>query len=340
MSDMRDFINGLPKAELHLHIEGSLEPKLMLQLAQRNNVSLPYSSIEEIHQAYKFKNLQEFLDIYYTGMSVLQNEQDFYELTMAYLKKSHTDNVRHVEIFFDPQGHTSRGVPFEVPIKGISNALSDGQTKYRISSKLIMCFLRHLSENDAFQTLEDAKPYLQLIDGVGLDSSEVGHPPSKFKNVFQAAAKLNLLRVAHAGEEGPPDYVVEALDCLNIDRLDHGNRAMESAGLIERLKKEKITLTVCPLSNLKLGVVTDMRTHPVKEMLNQNLRITINSDDPSYFGGYVNDNFDALVKSSRISKDEIIQLAKNSFLGSFLTPKEQNDHLKDIDYYVASYHQR
>lgn len=335
MSDLHRFIEGLPKAELHLHLEGSLEPEHMFTLAQRNQVAIPYSSVDEIRQAYNFNNLQEFLDIYYAGMSVLQTDRDFYELTYAYLEKAKADNVRHVEVFFDPQGHTERGIPFAVPINGISRALSDGKLNLGISSKLIMCFLRHLSEADAMDTLEQATPYLHLIHGVGLDSSEVGHPPSKFEKVFKAAGDRRLLRVAHAGEEGPPDYVEQALDLLKIDRLDHGNRAMESPALIARLREVQITLTVCPLSNLKLCVVNRMTEHPIREMLDQGLLATINSDDPSYFGGYINANYDALVDAVGLTREQLIRLAKNSFTGSFLSDNEKAAYLQEIDDYAA-----
>lgn len=335
MSDLHSFIEGLPKAELHLHLEGSLEPEHMFTLAQRNQVAIPYSSVDEIRQAYNFNNLQEFLDIYYAGMSVLQTDRDFYELTYAYLEKAKADNVRHVEVFFDPQGHTERGIPFAVLINGISRALSDGQLNLGISSKLIMCFLRHLSEADAIDTLEQATPYLHLIHGVGLDSSEVGHPPSKFEKVFKAAGDRGLLRVAHAGEEGPPHYVQQALELLKIDRLDHGNRAMESPALITRLREAQMALTVCPLSNLKLCVVSKMAEHPIREMLDQGLLATINSDDPSYFSGYINDNYHALVDAVGLTREQLIRLAKNSFTGSFLSNSEKTAYLQEIDAYAT-----
>ena len=331
MSNIKALIEQLPKAELHLHIEGSLEPELMFSLAKRNGLTLPYSSIEEIREAYNFSNLQDFLDIYYAGMSVLIEEQDFYDLTFAYLERCDQQNVKHVEIFFDPQGHTERGVAFATALNGINRELKDGLTQFGISFKTIMCFLRHLSEEDAINTLNDAKNHLDLIDGVGLDSSEVGNPPSKFKNVFAEAKKLGLKLVAHAGEEGPPEYVEEALSILNIDRLDHGNRAMESDALVERLRKEQIALTVCPLSNLKLCVVNDLSKHPVPAMLQQGLLVTINSDDPSYFGGYVNDNYIAIQEALNLSEKDIITLVKNSFIGSFLSEEEKQAHIKVID---------
>ena len=330
-SELVQFAASLPKAELHLHLEGSLEPEQMFAFAQRNTIDIPFKSVEEVRAAYDFSNLQDFLDIYYQGMGVLQTEEDFFDLTMAYLKRSQADNVRHVEIFFDPQGHTERGVPFAVTVDGITRALAEGQQNLGITSKLIMCFLRHLSEEDAFATLQQAQPHLEKIAGVGLDSSEVGHPPSKFENVFKAAREHGLALVAHAGEEGPPDYVYEALDLLKIDRLDHGNRSLEDAALVARLVKEQMTLTVCPLSNLKLCVVDDMRAHPLKKMLDLGLRATVNSDDPSYFGGYMMDNFRAVIEALDLDQDDIRMLAKNSFLGSFLGEAEKAAHLAAID---------
>ena len=270
------------------------------------------------------------------AMSVLQNEQDFYDLTMAYLQKAHADTVRHVEVFFDPQGHTERGVSFVTVITGISKALEDGKAKYGISHKLIMCFLRHLSESDAFATLEQARAHLDLIDGVGLDSSEMGHPPAKFENVFRAAGDLGLLKLAHAGEEGPPVYIEEALDLLKIDRLDHGNRAIESPALLRRLAEQQMTLTLCPLSNLKLCVIDDMTDHPIADMLALGLQVTVNSDDPSYFGGYVNDNYRALIDALDLTRNDLIQLAKNSFTGSFLSSVQKTAYLQEIDQYLTS----
>ena len=331
MSDISKLIQLLPKAELHLHIEGSLEPELMFELAKRNQLDFPYSSVEEIKQAYNFTQLQDFLDIYYAGMSVLVTEQDFYDLTMAYLIKCDEQNIRHVEIFFDPQGHTERGIDFSTVIHGINKALRDGLDKFGISFKTIMCFLRHLSEADAIKTLEEAKPFLDYIDGVGLDSSEVGNPPSKFTKVFAMSKALGLKLVAHAGEEGPPEYVEEALSLLKIDRLDHGNRSMESESLIQKLKESQIALTVCPLSNLKLCVISDMQQHPIEAMLDAGLLITVNSDDPSYFGGYLNDNFEAIQASLNLSKGKIITLIKNGFIGSFLNDEEKQKRLAEID---------
>jgi len=328
------FIAGLPKAELHLHIEGSLEPELMFALAQRNGVAIPFASVEAVRAAYDFSNLQDFLDIYYQGMGVLIAEQDFYELTAAYLARAHADNVRHVEIFFDPQGHTARGVAFETVLAGITRALDDATVQHGISSKLILCFLRHLSEAEAEATLDEALPWLDRIDGVGLDSSEVGHPPSKFARVFARAKALGLKIVAHAGEEGPPDYVREALDLLQVDRIDHGNRSLEDAALVARLAAEGMTLTVCPLSNLKLCVVGDMAAHPLKAMLDAGLRATVNSDDPSYFGGYVNANYVAVADALDLSKADIVTLAHNSFAGAFLDDAAKAQHRAAIDAYA------
>ena len=330
------FIAGLPKAELHLHIEGSLEPEMMFSLAQRNGVSLVFDSVEAIRAAYDFSNFQDFLDIYYQGMAVLQAEQDFFDLTTAYLDRAATDGVRHVEIFFDPQGHTVRGVPMANVVGGIARALTEAEER-GITSQLIMCFLRHLPEADAEATLDAALPFLSLIHGVGLDSSEVGHPPEKFARVFARARSLGLKIVAHAGEEGPPDYVWQALDVLQVDRIDHGNRALEDAALVQRIVSDGLTLTVCPLSNLKLCVVDDLAQHPLRRMLAVGLRATVNSDDPAYFGGYVNANFVAVADALNLTRDEIITLARNSFTGSFLPPAEQAVHLAAIDSFVATY---
>ena len=330
------FIAGLPKAELHLHIEGSLEPEMMFSLAQRNGVSLVFDSAEAIRAAYDFSNLQDFLDIYYQGMAVLLTEQDFFDLTTAYLDRAATDGVRHAEIFFDPQGHTARGVPMANVVGGIARALTEAEER-GITSQLIMCFLRHLPEADAEATLDAALPFLSRIHGVGLDSSEVGHPPEKFARVFARARSLGLKIVAHAGEEGPPDYVWQALDVLQVDRIDHGNRALEDAALVQRIVSGGLTLTVCPLSNLKLCVVDDLSQHPLRRMLAAGLRATVNSDDPAYFGGYVNANFVAVADALDLTRDEILTLARNSFTGSFLPPAEQAVHLAAIDSFVATY---
>lgn len=323
-------IDVLPKAELHLHIEGSLEPEMLFALAKRNNMAIPFASVEEVRAAYDFSNLQDFLDIYYQGMGVLLTEQDFFDLTFAYLSRAHADTVRHVEIFFDPQGHTERGVLFDTAIGGILRALDAGQDQFGISYCLIMCFLRHLDEDAAFTTLREAEPWLDRITGVGLDSSEVGHPPSKFARVFAAAKAKGLKLVAHAGEEGPPDYVWQALDVLNIDRIDHGNRALEDEKLVERIVADGQTLTVCPLSNLKLCVIHDIADSPVKRMLDLGIRATVNSDDPAYFGGYVNANFRAIADALDLSREQLVQLAENSFTGSFLPQTDQEEHVAAV----------
>ncbi len=329
------FVAGLPKAELHLYIEGSLEPELMFALAQRNKVALPFDSIEAVRAAYAFSNLQDFLDIYYQGANVLITEQDFYDLAAAYFKRAAADNIRHAEIFFDPQTHTDRGIAYKTVIDGLSRAQKDAEAEYGLTSGLILCFLRHLPEDAAFATLAQAEPFLDRIIGVGLDSSEVGHPPSKFKGVFARARELGLKLVAHAGEEGPPEYVYEALDVLRIDRIDHGNRALEDPALVARIRDAGLTLTVCPLSNQKLCVVTDMDLHPIPDMLAKGLHATINSDDPAYFGGYVNDNFRALTRRGLISRDDGLTLARNSITGSFAPQARKAELLAEIDAYAA-----
>lgn len=318
MASLKEFIEGLPKVELHLHIEGSLEPKLMFALAQRNNIKIPFKTVHELRKAYNFSNLQDFLDIYYKGMNVLQKEQDFYDLTWAYLDRVAKQNVVHAEIFFDPQGHTTRGVKFQTALNGISRALEDGREKLGVSSRLIMCFLRHLSEEEAFKTLDQALPHRNKIAGVGLDSSEKGHPPSKFARVFARARQEGFLIVAHAGEEGPPEYIWEALDQLEVNRIDHGNRALEDEKLVARLVKERMALTVCPLSNLKLCVVRDMKQHPLRKMLDLGLRATINSDDPAYFGGYMNENYNAVAAALSLEKNHLLTVVRNSIEASFL----------------------
>lgn len=320
----------MPKTELHLHIEGTFEPEQMFAIAQRNQVKLKYDTVDALKAAYQFTNLQDFLDLYYQGMSVLLHETDFYDLTMAYLEKVHGENVVHVEIFFDPQGHLSRDVPFDVQIKGIYNALQDAQLKWGMTSKLIMSFLRHLSEESAFETLEQAKPFLNWVDGVGLDSSELGHPPEKFLRVFEVCKNLGLKITAHAGEEGPPDYVWQAINQIGVDRIDHGNRALEDVKLIEEIKRRDLTLTVCPLSNLKLCVVNDMKDHPIKHMLKLGLNATVNSDDPAYFGGYMNDNYASLIRRTGINKEELLQLAKNGITGSWMEDTSKERHLKQL----------
>jgi len=329
--DLQALINGIPKAELHLHIEGTLEPELMMTLAQRNQFSIPYSSIDEIRSAYEFADLQSFLDIYYAGAQVLIHEQDFYDLTRAYLERAAADNVRHVEIFFDPQTHTERGVSFATVIDGIHCALLDGQSKLGITFELIMCFLRHLSADEAMATLEEALPHKNRIRAVGLDSSEVGHPPSKFTGVFDRARVEGFLTVAHAGEEGPPEYIWEALDLLGVERIDHGVRSLEDPSLVERLAREQIPLTVCPLSNIKLRVFDSLAEHNLGKMLAAGLCATINSDDPAYFGGYIGDNFLQTQRALNLTEDEICTLAKNSFTASFLSNEEKARHIADIN---------
>ncbi len=330
-ADVIGFAVRLPKAELHIHIEGSLEPELLFALAERNKVAIPFRSVGEVRAAYAFSNLQDFLDIYYQGMAVLKTEEDFFDLTMAYLNRARADNVLHTEIFFDPQGHTARGVPFNTAIGGILTALSLAKAQFGMTTKLIMCFLRHLDEADAIATLKEAEPWLDRIAAVGLDSSELGHPPSKFTRVYKAARERGLKLVAHAGEEGPPNYVREALDLLGVDRLDHGNRSLEDDELIARLKASQMTLTVCPISNLKLCVVKDMRKHPIKRMLDLGLRATINSDDPAYFGGYCQANYAAVIEALDLNTDDVRALARNSFLGSFLSEGEKRAHSAAID---------
>jgi len=368
-----EYIRGMPKVELHLHIEGSFEPELVFRIAERNglevkierpapqggedravikklagtaaaigavitqkddeSIKVVFATAGQLAQAYDFDNLQEFLDIYYAGMNVLQSEQDFYELTMAYLEKCDAQNVKHVEIFFDPQGHTCRNIPFGTVINGIHRALQDGKKKYAISSGLIMSYLRHLSEEDAIDTWQEAQPYLDKFIGVGLDSSELGHPPGKFKNVFAMAKAKNKKLLAHAGEEGPPEYIWEALDVLEIDRVDHGNRSLEDAKLVSRLVAEGVALTVCPLSNDKLQVVNSMSDHPLKRMLDLDLKPTVNSDDPAYFGGYMNENFEAVQSALNLSIDDIRTLVHNGINGSFASDERKVELRNSSDAY-------
>ena len=323
MNDFHSFLNQLPKAELHMHLEGSLEPELMFKLAQRNEVSLLFDSVAAIRAAYEFSNLQDFLDIYYQGAHVLQAEQDFYDLTWAYLQRCQQQNVRHVEPFFDPQTHTDRGIAFDTVINGIDRALQDAKQQLGISSYLIMCFLRHLPEEAAFATLEQALPYKDKIIAVGLDSSEQGFPPSLFERVFAKARAEGLLTVAHAGEEGPPDYIIQALDLLKVKRIDHGVRCVEDPALVERLIQLQMPLTVCPLSNTKLCVFKTMAEHNILELLERGVKVTINSDDPAYFGGYMTENFIAVADALNMSKAQALQLAQNSFAASFLPAAEK-----------------
>lgn len=333
--DISDFVRALPKAELHLHIEGTLEPELMFELAKRNGIGLPYASVGDVRHAYVFSDLQSFLDIYYAGCSVLLKEKDFYELTWAYLKRAAAQGVRHAEIFFDPQTHTDRGVAFETVVTGIHRALEDGRTRLGITSGLILCFLRHLSAEAAMRTLSDALPYREWILAVGLDSSEVGHPPAKFKDVYDRARESGLLAVAHAGEEGPPAYVWEALDLLMVRRIDHGVRSLEDERLVGRLVDQQTPLTVCPLSNVKLRVFPSLRAHNLKQMLDRGLLVTVNSDDPAYFGGYVADNFAASGAALGLSRDQLLSLARNSFLASFLREEQQRAYLDELDRFAA-----
>lgn len=336
MSASEAFIRGIPKAELHLHIEGSLEPEQMFAFGKRNKVDIPFRSVEEVRAAYAFSNLQDFLDIYYQGANVLQTEEDFRDLALAYFERLKADGGVHAEIFFDPQTHTDRGLPFSMAIEGLLAGMKEAEARYGITSKLIMCFLRHLDEESSFRTLRASEPWLDRITGVGLDSSEKGHPPSKFARVFRAAKERGLKVVAHAGEEGPPDYVHEALDILHVDRIDHGNRALEDAELTQRLAREGMTLTVCPLSNVKLCVVMDLKDHPMKRMLQLGLRATCNSDDPAYFGGYVGDNYIQTANAVGLTRDDIVTLARNSFVGSFLDQASIAKHLAAIDEFVAA----
>lgn len=326
-----DLIKNIPKAELHLHIEGTFEPELLFEIAQRNKIPLRYKTVEELRAAYQFHNLQSFLDIYYEGAKVLIHEQDFYDLTMAYLKRCREDNVVHTEIFFDPQTHTSRGIRFETCLNGIYRALIDAEKEWGITSHLIMCFLRHLSEDEAFRTLNEALPFKDKILAVGLDSSEFGHPPSKFERVFNEARAQGFLTVAHAGEEGPAEYIWEALDLLKVKRIDHGVRAIEDERLLKRLVEEKIPLTVCPLSNIKLCVFQKMTEHNLKKLLDLGLKVTINSDDPAYFGGYANQNYLEAAQGLELNAEEIKTLARNSFEASFLSTETKNYWIQEIN---------
>ncbi len=327
----------IPKAELHIHIEGSLEPELIFALAQRNGVALPYASVEALRAAYAFTDLQSFLDIYYAGASVLLHEADFFDMAWAYLQRAHADNVVHTEIFFDPQTHTARGVPIATVIHGLKRACDRAQAELGLSSHLILCFLRHLSEDDALATLEAALPLREHFIGVGLDSSELGHPPEKFANVFARCRALGLRVVAHAGEEGPPSYIWQALDVLRAERIDHGVRCLEDAALVQRLAAERVPLTVCPLSNLKLCVVTDLADHPMKRLLNADLCATVNSDDPAYFGGYLNENFVQTVQALNLSEADVVQLARNSLEASFVCDEHRAALLRKMELTVLDH---
>jgi adenosine deaminase len=334
-SSLKKIIQGIPKAELHLHIEGSFEPELMFKIAKRNNITLAYDSIASLKKAYKFNNLQEFLDLYYIGAQVLIHEQDFYDLTWAYLTKVHSQNVVHVEVFFDPQTHTDRGISFDVIFNGIFKALEKAKEELNISYQLIMSYLRHLSEEEAFKTLESSLPYKQYIHGVGLDSSEMGNPPSKFSKVFKASADQGYKLVAHAGEEGPSTYIWEALDLLKVVRIDHGNRCLDDEALVERLLQEKVALTLCPLSNVALKVIQKMEEHPVAKMLDKGLIATIHSDDPAYFGGYMNENYYETAKALNLNKSQLMQLTINAFEASWLSTARKEEHINQVKEYFS-----
>ncbi|MDY7393800.1 adenosine deaminase [Aureibaculum sp. 2210JD6-5] len=333
---MIDFINNLPKAELHLHIEGTLEPELLFALAERNKIKLKYNSIAELKSAYQFDCLQDFLDIYYQGAAVLITEADFYDLTYSYFINCAEQNIRHTEIMFDPQTHTERGIAFETVINGISKACNDAKEKLNISSLLIMSYLRHLSKEDAIKTLKQSLPYKHLITAVGLDSSEKGNPPSKFQNVFGASIEEGYIPLAHAGEEGPPEYIWEALNLLKIKRIDHGNNCLQDELLVEEIIKRDMALTVCPLSNTALQVVDDLKKHPLKKMMKLGLKVTVNSDDPAYFGGQLNQNFIKVQKALNLTKNDLYELAKNSFQYSLLKDEEKQVYLNELEKYYAN----
>ncbi|MBI5100056.1 MAG: adenosine deaminase [Nitrospirae bacterium] len=334
---IEDFINGIPKAELHVHIEGTFEPELMFKIAIRNNSRIKYKSVEEIREAYKFNNLQDFLDIYYEGAGILTEEEDFYDLTMAYLEKAVSQKVLHSEIFFDPQTHTGRGIKFSTVINGIHKALAEAEEKFGMSTGLIMCFLRDLDESAAMKTLEEGLAYRKRIIAVGLDSAETGNPPSKFQDVFTRAREAGFLTVAHGGEEGPAKYVREALELLKVSRIDHGNHCLDDDKLTEELVCRKIPLTVCPLSNLRLKVIDCMEDHPLRRMMKRGLLVTLNSDDPAYFGGYINENYLAITKALNLTPDDIYKLAKNSFEASFLEESVKDKMLARVREYKKMY---
>ena len=331
MNDADDWLKRLPKAELHVHIEGTLEPELMFQLAEKNGVKLPYSDVEALRAAYDFSDLQNFLDLYYAGASVLQTEEDFFQLAMAYYARAYEDGVVHVEPFFDPQTHTARGIPVEVVIGGLTRASQYAAARYQISTRWILCFLRHLSQEDAHRTFDEAVRFGNHFVAVGLDSSEVGHPPSKFQDVFDRARAEGFLTVAHAGEEGPPSYVWEALDLLEVSRIDHGVRAEEDPALVARLVEEGIALTVCPLSNVRLRVFPDMKAHNLKRLLEQKLKVTINSDDPAYFGGYLLENYRACANNLGLTQENLYTVARNSFEASFLHLDQKMQRLAELE---------
>ncbi len=335
MHEIDALIKRLPKCELHIHIEGSLEPELLFALARRNGIRLRYDSVDALRRAYRFRNLQDFLDIYYQGMSVLITEQDFYDLAFGYLQRAHADNVRHVEMFFDPQGHTSRGIAFATVVNGLHRAIAAAGRGLGVHASLIMCFLRHLDEADAENTLDDALAFRDKIVGVGLDSSEAGNPPSKFRHVFGRARDAGLFLTAHAGEEGPASYVWEALDVLGVARIDHGNRSLDDQTLVGRLARERVALTVCPLSNLRLRVIDDLQHHPLRRMMDKGLVVTVNSDDPAYFGGYVNENYSAVSDALSLRSDEIAAIVRNGIQASLMTPQEKGSALAEVDRVLA-----
>jgi adenosine deaminase len=334
---MEAFIHGIPKAELHIHIEGALEPELMLELAAKNGIDLPFASVGDVRRAYDFKDLQSFLNIYYQGAQVLLAEDDFYRLTWSYLQKAAEQNVRHAEIFFDPQTHTARGLKFETVVQGIHRAMADAGRQLNLSSKLIMCILRHLSVTEALVTLEEARNFKDLITGVGLDSSELGFPPEKFVPVFDRARQWGFKTVAHAGEEGPPEYIWQTLKLLRVDRIDHGVRCLEDAGLVDYLVEKQVPLTVCPLSNVKLKVFDDMKQHNLKQMIDLGLGVTVNSDDPAYFGGYIEENFLALHQAQGLTPEDIYKLARNAFNASFLDQAQKKKYLNELDAFVSKF---
>jgi adenine deaminase len=335
MQDTDSLIKRLPKCELHIHIEGSLEPEMVFALARRNGIRLPYPSVEALRHAYRFGDLQDFLNIYYRSMSVLVTEQDFYDLAWAYLERAHADNVRHVEMFFDPQGHTSRGIAFATVIEGLHRAIVDAGEKLGVQASLIMCFLRHLDEADAQRTLDSALAFKDRIVGVGLDSSEKGNPPSKFKHVFARARDAGFFLTAHAGEEGPASYVWEALDVLGCVRIDHGNHSIDDASLVGRLAREQVPLTMCPLSNLRLRVVDDLAHHPLRRLMDKGVLVTVNSDDPAYFGGYVNQNYVAISAALALARGDIATIVRNGIKASLMTAAEQDKALADVDRVLA-----
>lgn len=333
---MSRFIHELPKTELHVHIEGCLEPELMFELGRRNGIELPYGSAEAVRRAYHFTDLQSFLDLYYQGVAVLLQEQDFYDLAFMYMRRASSQNVRHAEIFFDPQAHTGRGVSFETVLSGLNRALDDAEREWGVSSKLILCFLRHLSAESAMETLEQAIPHRNRIVAIGLDSSELGHPPSKFQAVFDEARQSGFLTVAHAGEEGPPEYIWEALNLLQVSRVDHGVRCLEDPTLVDHLRERRIPLTVCPMSNVKLRVFDRWEDHNLKSLLDRGLSATVNSDDPAYFGGYIEENFVEAQKALGLTRNDILQLARNAFEASFLTAEEKSRFIEELDDYSRS----